>query len=702
MRVLGRRRIGLIGAACTAALGCMGGVAQAASCSYTWTGTAGNGLWNDAGNWNPAGVPGTDSNHATDSVCITAPGTYTVTLAPFADNGVGYPGGVQIGSLTLGGGANGTQTLLIDGQASVDRNNETTNQVDLDLASGASQIAANGELILDGTTAGTGAAGNGPDGGGAWLTEENNVSLVNAGTILSESNTSSLPTGDQWSNYLNGPSIVNDGHLEIQSGTLEIPSPNNSGYGYTNSTTVSNAGTFTVDSGGTYDLASGATFDNAATFANNGSTQMFGGSTWNQGSTNGMSGNLVQVQGGGQVDDSSPSAGQAQGSVATGSGGFEYVVSGGYLAGTIPAGQNVDVQGTEWNNAGNQSNDTTLTLGGPSNTYPGTVTNHGTVRLDADGTGTSVGGNANLTGNELDNDGTFETTVEDANFAAKLFAPLVNESGATAEVMSGTLYQGNNPTTNDGTASIAPGANWIVQSGSFTNNGTFAPQIASASNLGTMTLEGSLSGPGTFNAGGTIAPTLEAGYTPASGTEFQVIPLNGGAFKGTFGSVTGGFAADYGKESASPAYVGVTFGSTSTGTPPPAAGRLTLGHLTNGVGQADLKLACPAGTSGCAPFTVTATVTEKLRDGRVIAVAARAGKPKVTAKVVVVATARGGTLAAGASGGYVLKLNSAGKALLKHRKHLTARVTVMSGSTAVASGTVTFTAPTPAKRTKKH
>ncbi len=697
-----RTRLGLGVAACAAALACMSGAAQAAGCSYTWTGAGGDGSWGNPANWTPAGVPGTDANHATESVCITAPGTYTVTLVPFADNGTGYPAGVQIGSLTLGGGASGTQTLEIEGEASVDRNNETTNDVDLDLAAGTSQIASSGELILDGTALGTGAAGNGPDGAGAWLTEENTpanpVSVVNAGTILSESDTSSLPTGQQWENYLGGPTVVNDGEIQVQSGTLGVPSPNNSGFGNSNSITLSNAGTFTVSSGATFNLSAVTAFNDPGSFVNSGTTNLFGSATWNQGSVNSMSGNLVQVQGGGQVVDSSPSAGQAAQAVTAGSGGFQYIVGGGYLAGVVPAGQTIDVQGTTYNCSGNQCQTTQLTLGGPNNTYPGAVVNNGTVRLDADGSSTTTGGAAILYGDEFDNNATFESTAEDTKYSNQLLDTFVNEPGGTATVTGGTLLQPSaTATTNRGTTSVAPGATWVVQGGSFTNDGTFAPQISSSS-VGTLTMRGSLAGPGTFNAGGTLAPSLES-YTPAAGTEFPVIGLEGGAVSGTFGSVSGGFSADYSQETASPAFVGAKYGSAAPAAPPAlAAGELAIGRLAGGPAKATLELSCPGGTSGCPAFAATASVTEKLRRGRVIAVAARAGRPTVTTKTIVVATASG-TLTAGRAASYTLKLNAAGKALLARHKRLTARVTVTSGTTVIGTRTVTFTRP-PAKHKK--
>lgn len=70
--------------------------AAAASCTETWTAPV-SGDWGDASNWSPASVP-----TSSDDVCITAPGSYTVTAA-FAG---------EANSLTLGGtGADVTLSL---------------------------------------------------------------------------------------------------------------------------------------------------------------------------------------------------------------------------------------------------------------------------------------------------------------------------------------------------------------------------------------------------------------------------------------------------------------------------------------------------------------------------------------------------------------------------------------------------------------
>jgi hypothetical protein len=88
-----------------------GNLAQAQTCSATWTGNEGNGSWSTAGNWSPRKVPGASSN-----VCIP-----TFTTA----NGAGLDGSsksisvhsIQIGeggSLLLGSGTVSIATSLIN------------------------------------------------------------------------------------------------------------------------------------------------------------------------------------------------------------------------------------------------------------------------------------------------------------------------------------------------------------------------------------------------------------------------------------------------------------------------------------------------------------------------------------------------------------------------------------------------------------
>jgi hypothetical protein len=122
-----------------------------AACADSWKAPV-SGPWSDAADWT-AGVPGEGTPAA---VCITAAGTYTVTLAPWAV-GTADPehNGAAIASLTLGAAAGeGKQTLLIDGLSSTSNSNEQLNNTDLSTTA-ASVIRAHGQLVLATTDGGT-------------------------------------------------------------------------------------------------------------------------------------------------------------------------------------------------------------------------------------------------------------------------------------------------------------------------------------------------------------------------------------------------------------------------------------------------------------------------------------------------------------------------------------------------------------------
>jgi hypothetical protein len=115
--------LALVGAAIFALIAMAGG-AHGAGCTKTWKGGS-SGSWATASNWTPEAVP-----TSSDDVCITASGTYTVTLSE----------NTSIASLALGGGAGGTQTLEVQPAFGL-----TT--------SGEDQIEASGSLTLAGQIA---------------------------------------------------------------------------------------------------------------------------------------------------------------------------------------------------------------------------------------------------------------------------------------------------------------------------------------------------------------------------------------------------------------------------------------------------------------------------------------------------------------------------------------------------------------------
>ena len=92
--------------------------AQATGCSGdTWYGPGGNsseatsGEWGDKTNWSTGAVPVGQTQ-----VCITVPGTYTVTLIPYPDTHYAGDDGGAAEKLTLGA-SSGAQTLKVLGEA---------------------------------------------------------------------------------------------------------------------------------------------------------------------------------------------------------------------------------------------------------------------------------------------------------------------------------------------------------------------------------------------------------------------------------------------------------------------------------------------------------------------------------------------------------------------------------------------------------
>jgi polyisoprenoid-binding protein YceI len=187
-----------------------------------------------------------------------------------------------------------------------------------------------------------------------------------------------------------------------------------------------------------------------------------------------------------------------------------------------------------------------------------------------------------------------------------------------------------------------------------------------------------------FTAGGTLAPTLTSKYSPAKGKEFEAITLNGGSVSGKFRSVTGGFSADYAKETASTPYVGVVYGG---GAPAPKVSK-----VTGGAGRATLKVSCSAGA--ICRYTATATVTEHLKGKKVLAVAASAkAKESATATKVLTSSSKSGSLKRGKSATVTLKLNKTGTALLKQFRKVKVSVAIKTGSKVISKATVTITEP---------
>jgi hypothetical protein len=417
----------------------------------------------------------------------------------------------------------------------------------------------------------------------------------------------------------------------------------------------------------------GSSFTDAGTYNNDGTTLAAGTLHWNAGGT--MTGNPIDFQ----YHSGSPTLVDT-----TTSGHGTYVFqNGGFMTGTIPAGQTVEAQGA----GGGVGADTSINIDGT------TVTNDGTLILDAPGAGTSSGGSATLYDGTVNNYGILQTSVEDPSYHDELQVTLNNETGGTVRMLSGTVDQENGDVaTNSGLWQIAPDATYEMYGGGFTNNdsGTLQPQISGAGTYGAVDLVN-----GTVTAGGTLAPALVSGYTPAAGAEFPIFALNGGRFTGTFAKTTNGFSSDYTHETATTGspYVGVVYGANSKASAP-AAVKPSAKRLRGGAAEIKATLSCVKSATSCTRYTVTGTVTEHLKAGKITAVSARAGekaKRKAAKTRVVKVAGASGSLRGGRTKTLTIRLNGAGVALLKRFGKLKVKVTVTAGAKTVKAATVTVT-----------
>jgi hypothetical protein len=640
--------------------------ANASAACDSWK-NAVDGSWATPGNWSTGAVPTT-----ADDVCITLPGTYTVTLAPYSN-----AGGDSVASLTVGAsGATGTQTLDVLGQASITGSNETNNVTRLAVTN-AVTIAASGALVLDATSGGTPTPGGKP-GGTADLIAG---SLVNGGAL------STRVDDADWGTELDVSSITNmaAGSITVSSGALTATQ------GSPFSWSGVNNGSISVAAAGSLVLST--SFDGNASFTNNGSVAnagtvtmpgSSGTSTWTQAGGS-LTGNAVLLRGNATLADS---AGPGQFLLETAAG----------ITGTIPAGQTVTAEG--------QTNGTTLTLDNAK------LVNDGALVLDAPGVGTSSGGPVTVASGSIQNNGSLVAQVDDPSYVIHLQAGLANAPGGTVTVTGGSLVADNTTaTTNDGLVTLGPGAIFLLEEGSsFVNagDGTVSPQIAGPSSFGQFQLSSPCCfGPGTFTAGGALSPVLVGGFVPAANQEFQTFLLTAQTFTGTFAAVGNGFSADYAHETTSPAYVGAVYGTAPAPTPTgptPTATHPTahVASIAGGKGALTVKLSCPPGGGACATLAVKAVVFEHLRGKKLIAITAIAGKKKahISTKQVTVGSASL-SLAAGASKSSTLKLNAAGRALLVRFRKLVATVSVSSAGKLIRSASVSISPVAKAKKKKK-
>jgi hypothetical protein len=376
------------------------------------------------------------------------------------------------------------------------------------------------------------------------------------------------------------------------------------------------------------------------------------------------------------------------------------------VTGTIPAGQTVTVRGEPYGYGGETYYSTSLSSANKE------LINDGTLVLNPTGSGEVSGGAVNVESGSIHNNGLILAETETPTRDTQLLDSLTNAPGGRFEVDGGILQQNNGAlTTNEGLVTVAPSAVYQLQEGAaFVNHGTFSPEIAGPASFGAVQLTGPCcNGPGVFTAGGTLAPVLLGGFTPAAGQEFNAFELDGGKFEGTFAALANGFSADYAHEASEPAYVGVVYGASAAGggggsaghTPATGTPLPQLVAVSGAQGKLTVKASCAAGGAACAAAELTATVTEHLEKGRLTAVSAAAGKHKSARHTKSVTIASGSlVLAAGQTKTVTLSLNASGRALLAKYRRLSSRVRLSVGVETISTRIVPLAKAPPSKQRK--
>lgn len=600
--------------------------ARAEACTKTWD--AASGSWTSATSWTPAGVPG-----PSDDVCLSAAGSYTVTVPAIA-------GGVQVRSLTVGGGT-GSQTLEIVGQSVPDAG-VTQHGSSLNAANGGT-IASNGEIVLDATDGGTTATPGETAGGSATLA---GGAFTNNGVILALSESAM-----QLRDHLRVP-LTNaaGGTVQVAGGFLD----------YDNGTTFQNDGTLRVD-GASYFLvrtdpllsATPSQLTNAGSVVASGGVNVEG-ATWTQAGGS-VTGDIVRIANG-ALD------------YRSGTGSFilseQFGPTPGRLSGTIPAGQTVTVSGGSfgWPDLSGWI----VQLAGDQ------VVNRGTLVFESGDDDQAVkGGPAVVQGSPLLNYGTISARGgrygDSTTYPVYLRSNVTNMAGGSINVQGVVMQDSGNAVVNDGTVQL-DGRYVLSTSSVATGSSTFANPPD-----GTISLSIFASSPGRFevgdgstlNAGGTLLPTLAVGYRAAQGQVFAALPITGGRIAGRFATVGGGFSADYSHT----AFIGVRYGAR-------------VGPVQGGRGMLTVPLACPAGGATCPKLVVRLTAVERAK--------VRVGKGthrRTHLRVRTVAIASGGvTLAAGRERTLTLRLNALGRRLLaRSAGRLAATVVVLAGGRTLAT-----------------
>ncbi len=366
--------------------------AHAAGCTDSWTNTAG-GSWFTGSDWSK-GAPPTSEEEA----CITASGTYTVTMTQTA-------GTVSVDALTVGG-TSGTQTLAVGSSCSVNAVLATTAGI-ANGAHGAIKLT-NGEacgtnVTLTGPVTNAGLIASEPANGGTRTLQG---SVTNTGTLAIDVSTA-----------YNGSAmtLTNEGALDLaEATTLTVSNTSSVVNGTGGSIVATGSGDVLMDSGTSFTEGAGTTTGTKPVIVDDGALAYTGAGASHialHGSST-LSGNISSAQ------SLSVESTSAENATATAAASFTN-------AGTITL-----------TNGDSSGNNDTLAISA------GTLTNSGKLLSEP-----GVGGTRTLQGN-LTNTGTLAINVSTAYNGS---GALLTNEGALNLAEATTLTVSNKGSVTNGT-----------------------------------------------------------------------------------------------------------------------------------------------------------------------------------------------------------------------------------------------------------
>jgi Ig domain of plant-specific actin-binding protein/Bacterial Ig-like domain len=514
--------------------------ADGPSCTDNWTGAAGDGLWQTAGNWSTGTVPS-----SSDVVCIASGTTVKVTgsshgsslqdegtleisggsleLLDSATADVSTVSGLTLtgGSLSLAGELDVSGSLATSGGVSVEGAGKLVVEsgVDSAVGSGCSYLALNGATFVNEGTLTWGSSGGSSDGA---IMMENGAQLLNKGTFNDDSYDPGCGYGYGGSSFDDGgaaPSIINTGIFTAETGSniynVEVPFANEG-------TVEAKTGTLQLSSGGsgkggTWTAASAA----ALTFT--GGSFSLSGDTWSGAGTISIAGAGVTGEGL-KADDAN--VGLSSGALTIAGGTTSSVGGLALSGGTLSLAGELDIStGLSTSGGVTIEGPGKLVIGSGVNSSLGsgcsylalngaTLVNHGTLTWGSSG-GSTDGAIMMQNGAQLENTGTFNDDSYDPGCGYGYGGTSINDGGGTASGIENTgtftaeagsnTYTVQVPFSNEGKVEaktgtlqfsgggiserVATGA-WSVQSGAeiLLSAGTFL--IGEAVDLSAVTIDG--------------------------------------------------------------------------------------------------------------------------------------------------------------------------------------------------------------------